>query len=758
MSNAVRALLYFLCGLWMFAACTQTPTNPYDCSNTKASVMLRSSNKNTVGASIKDTVGDSISFGFNTNLSMNIDSVLITKSSASNSGDSIVAFLKNVGALNYNDTVWQSLFLSDTGTITIKGTAYRHCGNISMTVTVISIARPLNHAPKLVVPHQINIHSGDICSLVVVATDLDSNQNLVISKIRGPSGSSFDPQSRVFTWTTPKDFIGIESVIFRVTDNGYPPLSDSQTVYINVQTSFSIIYKGNGSTGGAAPVDTHTYVQGAKVVVLGNTGALLNTGNNFAGWNTKADGSGASFSAGDTLTVGPANDTLFAKWTPTLNTSKAMTEFGFTGLSVTGTITESSKTISATVPCGTNLTALVATFTTTGASVKVGSTVQTSAATANNFSSPVTYTVTAVDGTTADYVVTVTVASKPATPTNIAATSPICAGSTSTLTATNPTSGTTLHWYTGNCGGTEVGTGASVISPALTSSTTFYVRAESSCNSDCAIIAVTVNQPAGTPTGNPTPSSVCLGDGQQIALSANGFLGTGGSWVWYMDKTTKVTSPFTPTTAGTFIYYVRSEEAACGTGPWSSGVQVTVNQPAGTPTGSATPPSVCYGDGHQVTLSASGTPGTGGSWVWYLSNKTTPVTATTFTPTSTATYYVRSENAVCGTGLWSSPVTVTVNNLSVSPTAGGTIINQCVDSSILVTASSCAASYTWYADQFGGGAYYAIDSASLNYSGQGTPKLANLTGDGAHVYCVVKSTGGLEVQSAVWFWGSAFCP
>jgi hypothetical protein len=52
----------------------------------------------------------------------------------------------------------------------------------------------------------------------------------------------------------------------------------------------------------------------------------------------------------------------------------------------------------------------VASFTTTGVSVKVGATTQTSGTTANDFTSPVTYRVTAGNGSTQDYVVTVTVA------------------------------------------------------------------------------------------------------------------------------------------------------------------------------------------------------------------------------------------------------------------------------------------------------------------------------------------------------------
>ena len=91
------------------------------------------------------------------------------------------------------------------------------------------------------------------------------------------------------------------------------------------------------------------------------------------------------------------------------NPAKAITAFGFTNPAVTGTVNEGAHTIAVTVPFGTSVTALVATFTTTGAAVKVGSTPQTSGSTPNDFTKPVTYTVTAADFTTQAYVVTVTV-------------------------------------------------------------------------------------------------------------------------------------------------------------------------------------------------------------------------------------------------------------------------------------------------------------------------------------------------------------
>lgn len=77
------------------------------------------------------------------------------------------------------------------------------------------------------------------------------------------------------------------------------------------------------------------------------------------------------------------------------------------------TIDTGAHTVAIEVANGTTVTALVATFIASGLSVvDVADAVQTSGTTANNFTSPVTYTITAADGSTEqDWVVTVTVAS-----------------------------------------------------------------------------------------------------------------------------------------------------------------------------------------------------------------------------------------------------------------------------------------------------------------------------------------------------------
>ena len=95
--------------------------------------------------------------------------------------------------------------------------------------------------------------------------------------------------------------------------------------------------------------------------------------------------------------------------------SGEMSEFGFRAannpaLRADVAVTLSGTTFAATVPFGTNVTALVATFTGTGMMVTVGGKEQISDVTPNDFTAPVTYMVTAADLTTRAYTVTVSVA------------------------------------------------------------------------------------------------------------------------------------------------------------------------------------------------------------------------------------------------------------------------------------------------------------------------------------------------------------
>ena len=85
--------------------------------------------------------------------------------------------------------------------------------------------------------------------------------------------------------------------------------------------------------------------------------------------------------------------------------SKDITSFAIVSPATTGIIDGTNITVSLTSE--TSLSNLVATFTITGDSVKVGSTFQITGVTTNNYTNPVVYTVTAKDGSIKTYLVTV---------------------------------------------------------------------------------------------------------------------------------------------------------------------------------------------------------------------------------------------------------------------------------------------------------------------------------------------------------------
>jgi uncharacterized repeat protein (TIGR02543 family) len=81
---------------------------------------------------------------------------------------------------------------------------------------------------------------------------------------------------------------------------------------------FVITYDSNTATSGQVPIDIKRYVTGEVVTVLTNSGSLARTGFTFAGWNTKADGTGTPLSVDPAakFTMLPNNIVLYAQWIP----------------------------------------------------------------------------------------------------------------------------------------------------------------------------------------------------------------------------------------------------------------------------------------------------------------------------------------------------------------------------------------------------------------------------------------------------------
>ncbi len=75
-----------------------------------------------------------------------------------------------------------------------------------------------------------------------------------------------------------------------------------------------ILYDGNGYTSGTVPATIWKYEN--DLVLAAEKGNLTKMWFTFMEWNTRADGSGIVYKAGEKLTIGKAPITLYAQWKP----------------------------------------------------------------------------------------------------------------------------------------------------------------------------------------------------------------------------------------------------------------------------------------------------------------------------------------------------------------------------------------------------------------------------------------------------------
>ena len=130
--------------------------------------------------------------------------------------------------------------IADSGMYTCKvwdkwgDSTITNAAHLIVTSEVIVIT---NRKPQISVTGHSTILSFEVCSLTVAATDPDSGDIPTYSVIKAPTGYTFS--DTLFTWAPYTGYLGsdsmkIDTAIFAVTDNGKPPLSDTQKVFIIV--------------------------------------------------------------------------------------------------------------------------------------------------------------------------------------------------------------------------------------------------------------------------------------------------------------------------------------------------------------------------------------------------------------------------------------------------------------------------------------------------------------------------------------------
>ena len=129
--------------------------------------------------------------------------------------------------------------------------------------------------------------------------------------------SAFGTGNYTFTVTTPTAGGSYTFTIYK--SGGTNQRADFDDIVVTYDAAPvanpTVVYYPNGATSGTVPVDANSpYASGDDVTVLGNSGNLDKTAMEFVGWNTKADGSGTSYQAGNVISDVTTNIKLYAQW------------------------------------------------------------------------------------------------------------------------------------------------------------------------------------------------------------------------------------------------------------------------------------------------------------------------------------------------------------------------------------------------------------------------------------------------------------
>jgi len=99
-----------------------------------------------------------------------------------------------------------------------------------ITITIENV----NQLPKFDQIENQEVNEGVLLEFTIEAIDPDGDE-LTYPASNLPTGASFDPDTQLFSWTPSFIQAGSYEIIFTVTDNGTPPLTDEETIAISVQ-------------------------------------------------------------------------------------------------------------------------------------------------------------------------------------------------------------------------------------------------------------------------------------------------------------------------------------------------------------------------------------------------------------------------------------------------------------------------------------------------------------------------------------------
>ncbi|HEX7414268.1 MAG TPA: hypothetical protein VF411_09500, partial [Bacteroidia bacterium] len=456
---------------------------------------------------------------------------------------------------NTNENTNGEMILTEPGGSPFGTTIYdlcNGCGQGTIGNSVGTTGTGLNEYLSWLDPTQAQVVS--FCAYGTVGPTMVSLKNCWDGTVyAGPT--SWNTSAGCFTLTVPAG-TNIGSAAYSINPaGGGTGVYDYHDGYAYVDPSliaagtYTLTYTFNGKPGCAPGIGTYVFTVPTKptititptAVTICNGASTNLTAGNAGGastytWNTGSTANPYNVSPGTTTVYtvtgtqnstgceNTATATVTVTYPPATPGAPSGTTTMCSGSTQAYTTTGSAGATSYnwTVPAGTTINSGQGT---TSINVTIGSTSGNICVDASNACGTSAYACTAI-----------TINAPSAAPTSASASpNPICPSSPTTLSVSGGSLGTgaSWNWYSGSCGGTFVGTGASiVVSPAV--ATTYYIAAVGTCNTTaCANITVNVNTTSTGPvSASASTNPVCPSSPTTLSVSG-GSLGTGASWNWY---------------------------------------------------------------------------------------------------------------------------------------------------------------------------------------------------------------------------------
>jgi len=155
--------------LYLFVSCVGVPENPYNPSNSKIWLTLKSASGRASVDSLNDSVGNIVTIGITANLPEYIDSIGISVYSSPDGNFDVDTVLKKITPLQNRDTLWYKVAFATSGRKTLTATVFAS-GFKNPTVAYLNIFdKPIKSVPHswphLVITGTTAITNAQTCSL-----------------------------------------------------------------------------------------------------------------------------------------------------------------------------------------------------------------------------------------------------------------------------------------------------------------------------------------------------------------------------------------------------------------------------------------------------------------------------------------------------------------------------------------------------------------------------------------------------------------